>query len=514
MSVVTEQSGPSDICWPPILRAELDATAPPRRPWYLTIGPAYLTIFVWAPFFDPLWRHDLAGAGLAWLAGTAVLAALFCFGMFYYPAAIWGYRTGHRLGVVAASTFGTKGSEWLTGIVLAAAEIVWFAVAIDYAVQSTLLGLVSGGLLPPGVLANAMVGSQVLRGPVVLCAAVFWIFITGMAALLRLTSVIGALMKVYAPVALVLLTIAAIWVLPGVSTFQSGEAFASKAVHPYSPHLSAFPIFTGFFSMVGLLSVEWGAASARRRDVVVGGLAGIVLAGSWTALMSLLVVAGAVGRLHAAHPVDAATAAAAPVLSFRWAVANGIGGAPAAVVLILFGLAALAPACYSAFVFIRKLSARWPRVRRIDWAWIGGTAAFGLIVTSWPGRLEAVDHMMGLIFAPAVGAMAGDSLAQRGRWAGVRRGLHPPGLIAWFVGLASRLVLDLLARHDLLPAPSLTASPIAGFLAAALAYLLMARIGLERPAIPIETYPAGSGEIVAAVAPVGDPSPRSPGQPA
>src|SRR5262249_431691 len=363
-------------------------------------------------------------------------------------AALWGYRTGRRLGVVAASTFGTTGSGWLTGIVLAAAEIVWYAVAIDYAVQSTLLGLVTGGLLSRGVLANWQVGPTILRGPVVLCTALFWIFITGMASLLRLTSVIAALMKVYSPVALTLLTITAIWVLPGVSAFQSGEPFAAKAVPTYAPHLSAIPIFTGFFSMVRLLGVDWGAAAAGRGVVVVGGLAGIVLAGCWTAAMSLLVVAGAVGRLHAAHPVEAATASI-PVLSFRWAVANGIGGAPAAVILILFGLAALAPACYSSFVFMRNLFARWPRVRRVDWAWIGCTLAFALVATSWPGRLEAVDHIMGLVFAPASGAMAADYLAQRGRWAGVRRGLNPPGFIAWAVGLVSRLILDLLGQEGL-----------------------------------------------------------------
>jgi cytosine permease len=511
VSDAPEQDSPSDIAWPPTLRAEIDSTPAPRRPWYLTIGPAYLTIFVWAPFFDPLWRHDLAGAGLARLAGSAVLAALLCFGLFYYPAAMWGYRTGRRLGVVAASTFGTTGSDWLTGIVLAAAEIVWYAVAIDYAVQSTLLGLVTCGLLPPGVLMNWQVGGTVVRGPVVLCTAVFWIFITGMASLLRLTSVIAALMKVYSPVALTLLTITAIWVLPGVSAFQSGEPFAGKAVQPYPPHLSTIPIFTGFFSMVGLMSVEWGAAAARRRDVVVGGLLGIVLAGCWTAVMSLLVVAGAVGRLHAAHPVEAATADT-PVLSFRWAVANGIGGAPAAVVLILFGLAALAPACYSSFLFMRKLFARWPRVRRVDWGWIGCTLAFLLIATSWPGRLEAVDHMMGLVFAPAAGAMAGDYVAQRGRWAGVRRGHHPPGLIAWAVGLASRLILDLLGQRGLLPVPSLLASPISGFLAAALAYLIMAGLGLARPAVPIETFPTGSGEVAAEVGQLGDAPAASSGQ--
>ena len=499
VSDLSEPKTSSEIDWPPTLRAELEVAPTPRRAWYLTIGPAYLTIFVWAPFFDPLWRHDLTAAGLAWLAGTAIVSVLLCFGLFYYPAAMRGFRTGRKLGVVAASTFGTTGSDWLTGIVLAGAEVVWFAVAIDYGIQSTLLGLVAGGLLPPGVLAGWPVGPAILRGPLVLCLAVFWIFITGMSSMLRLTSVIGALMKVYSPVALTLLTITAIWVLPGVSSFQSGEAISSRAVRPYPPHLSTIPIITGFFSMVGLMSVEWGAASARRRDVVVGGLVGIVLAGCWTALMSLLVVAGAVGRLRAAHPVDAATAAAAPVLSFRWAVANGIGGGAAAVILILFGLAALAPACFSSFVFIRKLFARWPGITRITWGWIGCTLAFFLVVTSWPGRLEAVDHMMGLVFAPAVGAIVGDHLSRRGQWPGIRRGLHIPGLIAWAGGLAARLVLDMLAQRGALPAPSLTASPVAGFLVAALAYAVMARLGLESPAVPIEMFPAGSGEVPAAV---------------
>jgi hypothetical protein len=485
-------------------------TPPPRRLWYVAVGPAYLTILIWAPFFDPLWRHDLTRAGLAWLAGSALLAALVCYALFYYPAAMWGYRTGRGLGVVAASTFGTTGSDWLTGVALAAGEIVWYAVAIDYGVQATFLGLVTCGLLPPSVLAYWPVGPALLRNPIVLCTAVFWIFITGLASILRLTAVIGALMKVYSPVALALLTITAIWVLPGLSAFQADEGLATRAVQPLPTHLSAIPIFTGFFSIVGLMSVDWGAASARRRDVVIGGLLGIVLAGTWTATMALLVVAGAIGRLHAAHPVEVTRIAALPVGSFRWAVANGIGGTPAAVILILFGLAALAPACFSSFVFMRKLFVRWPQIRRIHWAWIGCTLAFALIVTSWPGRLEAVDHVMGLVFAPAAGALAGDYVSQRGQWAGVRPGLHPPGLIAWATGVAIRPILEILATSGRLPAPSLISSPIAGFLVAALAYWIMARVGLARPVTAIETFPVGSGEVAALVQPGGGSEPSEP----
>ena len=54
----------------------------------------------------------------------------------------------------------------------------------------------------------------------------------------------------------------------------------------------------GFFAMASLTSVDWGAEVRGRRDLVLGGLTGIVLAASWTAGMSLVVVAGTVARLH------------------------------------------------------------------------------------------------------------------------------------------------------------------------------------------------------------------------
>ena len=121
---------------------------------------------------------------------------------------------------------------------------------------------------------------------------------------------------------------------------------------------------TGFFAMAGLVSVDWGARVERRRDLVLGGLTGIVLAASWTAIMSLVVVAGAVARVRAEGDRFAASVDGPFRLSFRWAVFNGIGGVPGGAILILFGLAALAPACYSAWVYGQKLSTHWPRLAK------------------------------------------------------------------------------------------------------------------------------------------------------
>src|SRR5262249_33854927 len=173
-----------------MIRAELAGPPLPRRPWYRSLTPAYLMIAVWAPFFDRLWASDLPRASLGWLAGSAILAATLGFCLFYCPTAMWGIRTRQRLGTVAASTFGTSGSEWITGVAIGVATVVWYAVAIDSAIEYTLLGLASCGLVSPQVLGRWNLGPITLKSPVFLCTAVFWIFITGMVSILRLAGVI------------------------------------------------------------------------------------------------------------------------------------------------------------------------------------------------------------------------------------------------------------------------------------------------------------------------------------
>jgi cytosine permease len=488
LSDPTEQTPGQGVDLPPTLRAERDQPPLPQRPWYLGIGPAYLTIFVWAPFFDPLWMDDWSWAQLPWRVGIAVLAPIICFALFFYPMATWGHRTRRGLGVVAASTFGTAGSEWITGVGIGVAEVVWYAVAIGYAVESTLLGLATSEIISSDVLGPWEVGPLILRTPVFLLTAAFWIFITGTASLLRLTAVIAALMKVYAPVALLLLTAAALWIVVGPGADLVTEAHdvsAMTVVHEGGYRSLALPLYTGFFAMLGLSSVDWGAASARGRDVTIGGLTGIVLAGSWTATMSLLVVAGTMSRRSIRSEKWPWSDVGAPDFSFRWGIVHGIGGYPAATILILFGLAALAPACYSAWGYSNRLATHWSLSGRRRLTWIGGAIALAMIAVSWSSRLQWVDYFMGVVFAPVAGALVGDLLNQRGGWAGVRRGVNPPGVIAWLAGMVSAVPAELAARRSSWLGAEFLGSPVIGFLTAVLVYWLMARIGLERPSIPL-----------------------------
>ena len=68
--------------------------------------------------------------------------------------------------------------------------------------------------------------------------------------------------------------------------------------------------------------------------------------------------------------------------------------------------------------------------------------AFVLMVTSSVDR-RWVYRWTGAVFAPAVGAMAGDFLRQRGQWAGLRLGMNSPGLVAWGIGCGTVVSLDL-----------------------------------------------------------------------
>ncbi len=231
-----------------------------------------------------------------------------------------------------------------------------------------------------------------------------------MSSLWRLTGVVVALMRVYSPVALLLLTTTALWFLPNLSLFHAENLPFIANVANLSPgepvDSSAISLIMGFFAMAGLMSVDWGAVSRSGRDLVLGGMTGIVLASFWTASMALIVVAGTVASIGLPSRPSAMLHGDPLPLSFRWAVFYGIGGYGAGAILILFGLAALAPACYSASVFGLRLSTHWPRLRQSHWTWLGGAVAFVLMATSSVDRTGWVYRGMGALFAPAVAGLA------------------------------------------------------------------------------------------------------------
>jgi cytosine permease len=349
--------------------------------------------------------------------------------------------------------------------------------------------LLSCGLIDSSALERWHLGPLVLESPVFLLTALFWIYLTGMASLLRLVGVIFALMQVYTPVVLLLLGVTALLTSSGLPSFAEEKSLLASLDPSLRSQMEpgmarVFQLIFGYFALSGLMAVEWGMVVRERRDVRIGGWISIILAGSFCAVMALLTVAGALDKSTIGVFQTQGDTLALP-LSFHGAIFQGIGGIKGGVILMLFGLATLAPGCYSAWVFSRRLSAHWSRIRRFFWTWIGGFLAFVLIATSWAGRLEEIFGLMGAIFAPAVGALTADALREKRQWHGMRQGWNPAGVLAWGFGVLVGLVPVFGALLDWTAARRFQPASLYAFLASAALYLALAAAGLERPLAPL-----------------------------
>ncbi len=483
---------PNAIDLPASTQADLADPPTVRRRWYWTIGPAYAGVFVWVPFFDQLGRDTLPFVSWPILIGAGLVASLLCEFLLYRPPALWGYRTGSRMSVVLSATFGTRGSTWITGPILGIAAVVWHAVALTYALDLIFRALLDFGFILPESLEPRRIGPISIRPPVVLLTAFWWIFIIRIAGK-SFAHVIATLMKVYTPTALVLLALTMIISITGVSPDRTGgsgdlSAFqGAEGTRAILPALQLIHLIFGYFAMAGLMAAEWGRTVPDERDVRLGGSVGVGLTCFLTMALSILTVAGSLGM----RPNDSTNIPLrwidpeAPPFTFIRAVERTIGGPIAGVILALFGIATLAPACYSTSLYTHRFYRQWPFASRKRWAWIGSIVSFLVVACHGIERTAPVFSITGAVFAPAVGCLAADFRRQRGHWHGVRRGYNPAGIVAWFIGLAVGLI-PLLGDWLSLPmAEQFQPASLFAFVAAFLAYHLLAASGFESPTLEL-----------------------------
>ena len=478
---------------PPIVARALSEPPCPQMPWYRGIAPAYLTLFIWAPFFDELWAGGLSRSGLAWLFGSAVLGSAICFGM-YFMAATWGFAARRPLVAVASSTFGAAGSEWLCGLAISFAAFLWYAIAVNFAVDTTFLGLRACGLLKPEGLAPLSVGSVELKSPVFLCTSLFWVYITRQAIYIKmkLAGVVVGLMKVYSPIAVLLLAASALWRAPVFWSQSAGSVSGTllerAPVVPASHH-GALVIMTGFFAVGALLSVDWGAAVRNRGDIIRAGAPFVLGAAAFSSIFSLLCVLETANGLTAgAAPLAAGRIDPAP-FSFRWAIFQGRESFPpgvAAAILILFGLAALAAAVSSLNKLCDGVSTHWPRITPRGASAIAGLLALCVMATGLVDRVAPFFIAIGCFFAPVLGAMAGDLTRGDVQARPFRAGINASGVLAWGVGCAVAFGLAWLPTITGNHIPWLEQGPIVGFLVSACVFRLLARSGADAAPMAVE----------------------------
>jgi cytosine permease len=469
---------------PPTLRFALSAPPLERKSWVWGVGPHTIGLFLWVVYFDRLAPTTLGVGGLAWSALGALVGGLLCFLLLYQGPALWGQRTGRGLTVLGSSTFGTSGSVWITDVLIGLAEVVWFAVATYYATHLILQAFVSFHMLDPRALRPIAYGRWTFQSPLFLVTSLVWSL---WAALVGhyLVRIIAALMNVFPIFPALMLGLAMLLTLKGVASYTPPalDPAAAGAVEGavlnragLTAFLTMIQIVFGFYAMAGVMSADWGAATRTSRDVTVGGLVSVAFASATVATLALLTVAGAAGQLP-----DPASA----TLTFHESVEQAIGGTLAGTMLLIFGLASLAPTTYAAFVFSHRFAAVWPRVSGLSRTLIGMALAWPLIAIGWAGRLEAIFGLMGAIFAPVAGAIAADASRSRGVWPGPRPGTSTAGLGAWAAGLGVGLVPTIAASWRIEPMTRLQPASLFAFLTAYIVFRVLASLGFEPPAAPI-----------------------------
>lgn len=457
--------------WPGVLRAGLESPTSERKGWQSALAPQFIALFLWVAFFDQIPLEATAPGGVGWPVLGSAVAGLLCYALLYRSPALWGAATGRPLSVVATSTFGVRGATWVPGLLQAICAVVWLSVATHYATSLCLRGLERIQLLDPRYLQPLNAGRGATPGLLYLITALFWCYAAAFVGR-YLVRVIAALMNVFPilPALLMgvstLLALNALRVPDPAAGFRSNPAAGMNA-GPTAALVVVHMVF-GFFATSGLSAADWGAAVRGEKDVRIGGWVGVALASWVVSTLAILTAAGA-----------AAKVGASAAMRYTSALEILARSKPAGVMLLTFGLAALAPACYAAFVFSVRLHEIWPRVRRTHWTVLGSGAAWLILSAGLVVRTLDVFTVVGGVVAPAAGALSADYVRSRGVWPGPRVGYNLPGLVAWFVGSLVGLAPLLGSMLGVVRLTNLQPAAVLAYLTAFVVYLAAAGLGAE-----------------------------------
>ena len=505
-----------------------DAGIPPepveRKSWSVGMVPAYIGTCLWVAFFDGLGRRTLPIGGLLPSLGGVAAGSVLAYLLLYRVPASWGFARRAALDGVAGSTFGVRGALVVPNLAIVLGQVLLFAMAIGFATELNLAGLLDLGLIEPRALRPVLWGTRLVPAPVFLTVALAWGVVVALVGM-SIVRWIAAIMQFFPVFPAAGLAIAAAGSFLGLRSFQPtgvdplGGATVAADLGARLAFLGAFQWTFGFAAILGLAGADWGAACPTVGDVRKGGWFGVALAPTIVATLALLAVAGNEGRLQDRAATAAAAAEAtqprgraisnAPAASddatggegrytFRAAVEEGLDRRLAAVILIVFGLSSLAPACYAASEFARRPIRLAPGASRLPWTVAGVVAGWLVIVAGWYDRAEAIFTILGALFAPVAGAMVADATRRRGAtWSGPRRGFNPAGLLAWGVGVAVGLAPLVARSAGNAAVAKIPAAALLGFGAAFVVYRAAALVGLESGLVP-EIEPAtaqAAGEV-------------------
>jgi cytosine permease len=437
-----------------------------RAPWYKNTAPTYAGIFLWFVFWDPVTSGGqglVAGLGVA-LFGI-LLAALVCHFLFYLVPGLLGMRTGLPLYIVGTSTFGAKGGFIMPGFLMGVLQFGWLGVNAFFSSMLLYNAFSSTQLSPES--AYPVAGHAIL--------VVLW---TALAAFMGLKGIqYVAKVATYLPILpLAILLILLVKTIGGLGNFDPQQVVISQ--HIVAP-LGAVGVIAlmltyvvGFFATAGAAGVDFGTNSRDKKDVQMGGLMGVALATVVTAGMSLIIVAGALGKLQAGE---------APVAITATGLMNSImGDRTGNFFMLLLAIAAFPPACFSSFIAANSFKTTLPKVNPFVSVGVGAAVSVLLALTGLAGKVIPVFVIIGASFGPICGAMFVDYLMAGKKWPGPRAGFNPAGWISWALGFTVGILPNL--------GVAVPAAPVGAFLVGGVAYYICCQAGLKSPSVPLPAH--------------------------
>ena len=413
-----------------------------RVPWYKSTFPTYAGIFLWVGFYLKLAEPTIGYASFSVCLWGLLLAGLLCFGLYYYVPAMLGMKTGHPLYVVGTSTFGTTGGYVIPGILMGLLQIGWVAV----------VGAVSASFIMKGLNQT----SQVLFSVIV----IVWIYSLGWVAIKGIHYV-GRVAKYLNWIPLIMI-IVVFWAnRGGIAHYQ--------VAHPNQTFgfLNVLTIVIGYFATAGAAGADFGMNNSNKRDIVLGGVCGIVGGALIAGGLPILSVAGYLGRGIGPHDYD-------------YSAAISSVGALAPIMFFLFAAASLVPTCFSSFIASNSFSTMLPKIPRPVSTFAALTVSMLLAVTGVANNLVGFFTLVAASFGPICGAMAADYILAGRRWSGPRIGINWAGCIAWLVGF----LVGIPGNLPGIPAAWVKAdnpSALFSFVVGFLVYIILAKAGLRPP---------------------------------
>jgi len=392
-----------------------------RAAWFKNTAPSYAGIFLWIAFYDQLGGGTLTRGSLGSVLLGVVLAGLICHFLFYVVPGMLGMTTGLPLYVVGTSTFGTKGGYFLPGIFMGLLQIGWYSVGTYYAAKLILNGFGQPAITLLGPVEPGQTAAFDIKFVIF---AIIWGYAFAFIGAKGINYV-ARINQIFPIVPIVILLIGAVLALPHIGSFTGPAAPAktTATIPAFAGMLMAIQMIVGFFATAGAAGADFCSNARNKSDVSMGGLVGIFVAILFTAGLAVITVAGA----HGKNPAMAAWSYGDALSTLSPGIAK--------VMLILFAIGSMAPACFCSFIIGNSLSTMLGKPNaRVPITMVGVSLGIILAVTGAAAKLAPFFGLIGASFGPVVGAMAADWFLSGKKWSGPRVGINMAGYAAWLIG--------------------------------------------------------------------------------